>query len=62
MPIYARERVAYLWLIDPSVQTLEAYRLQSEQWVRIGAWSGDAKVRAEPFESFELELAMLWAR
>jgi Uma2 family endonuclease len=62
MRIYARERVAYAWLVEPIAQTLEAYRLEGERWVQVGAWVGDEKVRAEPFESFELELASLWAR
>jgi Uma2 family endonuclease len=62
MPIYARERVGHVWLVDPVAQTLEAYRLEGGRWLQLGAWTGDARVRAEPFESFELELAVLWAR
>jgi Uma2 family endonuclease len=62
MHVYARERVAYAWLVDPIAQTLEAYRLEGERWLQLGAWNADEKVRAEPFESFELELAALWAR
>jgi Uma2 family endonuclease len=62
MRIFARERVAYTWLVEPIAQTLEAYRLEGEQWLQLGAWIGDAKVRVEPFESFELELGALWAR
>jgi Uma2 family endonuclease len=62
MPIYAREGVGYVWLVDPIAQTLEVCRLENGRWVHLGAWLGEAKVRAEPFESFELELAALWAR
>jgi Uma2 family endonuclease len=62
MPIYARERVAHAWLVDPVLRMLEAYRLEAGHWMLLGAWDGDAKVRAEPFESFELELSSLWAR
>ena len=62
MPIYAREHVGHAWLVDPIAQTLEAYRLEGGRWLQLGAWRGAAKVRAEPFESFELELAVLWAR
>ena len=29
MPIYAREQVGYLWLVDPSACTLEVYRHRS---------------------------------
>jgi Uma2 family endonuclease len=60
--IYAREGVGFLWLIDPDVQTLEAHLLRSEQWVRIGAWKGNAAVHAAPFEAIELELGALWKR
>ncbi len=62
MPIDARNRVGHLWLVDPTLRTLEALRLEGDRWVVLGAWRDDARVRAEPFESFELELASLWAR
>ncbi len=62
MPIYARDRVGHLWLVDPTLRTLEALRLEGDRWVVLGAWRDDARVRAEPFEAFELELASLWAR
>jgi Uma2 family endonuclease len=62
MPIYARERVAHVWLIDPIAQTLEALVLDGDRWSVLGTWRDDAKVRVEPFEAFELELGGLWAR
>jgi Uma2 family endonuclease len=62
MPVYARERVGSIWLIDPVVKTLEAYRLEGGRWTLLGTWEGDARVRAEPFDSIELELGRLWAR
>jgi Uma2 family endonuclease len=62
MDLYARELVPYLWLFDPTAQTLETYRLDNRRWLRLGAWSQDATVRAEPFEAVELPLARLWAR
>jgi hypothetical protein len=34
---------------------------QGLQWVAIGTWEGDAKIRAEPFDAIELALAELWA-
>jgi len=60
MPIYARERVSHMWLVDPAAKTLEVFRLESARWVLLGTWRDDAKVRGEPFEDFELELAGLW--
>ena len=62
MPIYARERVGHIWLVDPIAQTLEAYRLEQGRWSLLGTWRDEATVRAEPFEALGLELAGLWAR
>lgn len=62
LPLYARERVGHAWLIDPQACTLEVFRLQGSGWLLVGTWEGDALVRAEPFEAFELALGELWAR
>jgi Uma2 family endonuclease len=62
MPIYARERVAHVWLVDPIARTLEAYRLAGDHWTLVGTWRDDAKVHVEPFDALELELAGLWAK
>jgi Uma2 family endonuclease len=59
--IYAREKVGSAWLIDPLQRTLEALRLGDEGWTLRGAWRDDARVRAEPFDAIELDLAILWA-
>jgi Uma2 family endonuclease len=58
--IYAREQVGWAWLVDPLLRTLEVFRLESGRWSLLGTWGDDAKVRAEPFEALELELAVLW--
>ncbi len=60
LPIYARERVQNVWFVDPIVRTLEVFRLGAEGWLLVGTWADDARVRAEPFEVFELELGILW--
>ncbi len=62
VPIYARERVLHVWLVDPLVQTLEVLRLDGETYRLITTWRADAKVRAEPFDAIELDLSVLWAR
>jgi Uma2 family endonuclease len=62
MPIYAREHVEHMWLVDPLAKTLEAYYLESGRWVLLGTWRDDARVRVAPFDAFELELAGLWAK
>jgi len=62
MPIYATAGVGDAWLVDPQARTLEAFRLDGGGWRVSGAWRDGARVRAEPFEVMELELATLWAR
>ena len=60
MTIYARERVPHAWLVDPLIRTLEVFRLDGDTWRMIKTWHGDVKVRAEPFDAIELDLALLW--
>jgi Uma2 family endonuclease len=60
LPIYARERVRHLWLINPSTRTLEVLRLSSEGWLLVSTAEGSSRIRAEPFEAIELELPALW--
>lgn len=57
---YARERVQFLWYVDPAVKVLEALQLRDGGWSDVGAWDGDARVRAAPFEAVELDLSELW--
>ena len=58
--IYAREGVAHAWLVNPLLRTLEVLSLQSQRWVLVATYEGDAIVRAEPFDAFALELGALW--
>jgi Uma2 family endonuclease len=58
--IYAREGVRFVWLVDPETRTLEVFLWQEGQWVQRGRYSGEERVRAEPFEALELELGALW--
>ena len=62
VPVYARESVRHVWLVDPIEQTLEVFRLEGERYMLLGVHHGDARVRAEPFDAIELDLAILWAR
>jgi len=62
MTIYARERVRHAWLIDPSIETLEVFRLDGDTWRMLKTWRGRSVVRAEPFDAIELDLAVLWDR
>jgi hypothetical protein len=62
VPVYLREQVAFVWLIDPGNQTLEAFRLEDNAYRLLGTWRAGAVVNVEPFEAFDLDLSALWAR
>ena len=62
MPIYAREGVPHLWLVDPDARTLEAYRLQDNgHWLLLSTLNEDDPVRQPPFEAVSFPLGSLWA-
>jgi Uma2 family endonuclease len=61
LPIYAREGVDHVWLVDPALRTLEVLRRAGKGWLLVGVHAEDARVRAEPFDAIELELGALWA-
>ena len=61
LPIYAREGVSHVWLVDPHARTLEILRREGAQWLLVAVFSDDAHVRGEPFDAVELELGALWA-
>lgn len=60
LPRYGRAGVKHAWIVDPVNRLLEVFRQEHEQWVLVSTFGGDDKVRAEPFEAVELELADLW--
>ena len=62
LPIYAREKVAYVWLLNPRLQVLEAFALDASGYRVLGVWHGEQAVRVPPFEAVEIELGGLWAR
>lgn len=60
MPLYFREGVANMWIIDPVRQSLEVYRRGTTSWVRSQLFTGNVTVNAEPFEVLPLDLGLLW--
>jgi Uma2 family endonuclease len=62
LPIFARERVTHVWLVDPIIRTLEILPLDGATYRLIATFRDDAKIEAEPFDAITLELAALWAR
>jgi Uma2 family endonuclease len=55
--IYAREGVPWLWFIDPLARTIEVNRLESGNWLRVGAFAAGEALRAEPFDAVEFDTA-----
>ncbi len=49
MPVYAKYGVKHIWLIDPILKTLEAYRLENRFWKLVGSFSDEDRVAVEPF-------------
>jgi Uma2 family endonuclease len=60
LPIYAREKVEHVWLLDPRVRTLEAFALEPGGYRLLGVWRDNAKVRVPPFDAVEVELGGFW--
>ncbi len=60
MPIYAREGVLHLWLVDPDIRTLEAYALERGRWLLLRAYKEDDLISASPFDATEFDLSALW--
>ena len=59
-PIYAAAEIAYLWLIDPVDQVLEAFALADGHWRSIAAVEHDDAVCIAPFEALTFRLGDLW--
>jgi Uma2 family endonuclease len=57
---YAEIGVAFLWYIDPPARALTVSKLQDGRWVELGVHGPDEKIRAEPFDAIEIDLAVWW--
>ncbi|WP_223640310.1 Uma2 family endonuclease [Corallococcus sp. EGB] len=60
LPVYAREGVKHVWLVDPLQYTLEVFRLEGGHYLLLGTYEDAQTVHAEPFEALALELRVLW--
>ena len=58
-PVYAREGVAHLWLIDPRDRTLQAFELRKGGWMLIGCAKDDEPVCVRPFDVLTFNLGDL---
>ena len=59
-PVYAREGIRHLWLVDPAERTLEAFELTAGDWSRIATAADEEPVRIAPFEAASFNLGDLW--
>ena len=59
-PVYAREGVGHLWLIDPADRTFEAFELHEGQWLLIASAKDDDPVSIRPFDAITFSLGDLW--
>ena len=59
-PVYAREGVAHLWLVDPTDRTLEAFELRDGQWLLIAGAKDDEPISIRPFDAITFSLGDLW--
>jgi Uma2 family endonuclease len=57
---YHRATVPHYWIIDPEHETLTVYRFSSEGYVVVAAGGRADRIRAEPFQEIELEVALLF--
>lgn len=63
LPVYAREGVPHVWLVDPRDHTVEAYRLEREGYLLLGTWAVDEHpVAIVPFDAVPIPPAALWGR
>lgn len=60
LPIYASAGVGHVWIIHPRNRSLDVMRLVDGKYSLIGVYSDSERIRAEPFEALELDLANLW--
>ncbi len=60
LKVWARERVAHVWFVDPEAKLLEVLALDGATYRIVASHAGEAKVRAVPFDAIELDVGALW--
>ena len=58
MPVYARERIPFAWIVDPLQHLLSARRLHEGTWIL--REYGEDKLRVEPFDAIEMDMSHVW--
>jgi Uma2 family endonuclease len=57
---YAAGRVAYYWIVDPKLRTIEAFRLVRGTYRDCGRGQGNAEVSLPPFADLKIPLGKIW--
>ena len=60
LPLYAREAVPWVWLIDPDARTIEALELRDGRYSILATYASDEQARIPPFEAITLDVGGLW--
>lgn len=59
---YAEAGVAYYWIVDPNLMTMEGWQLRDGAYIGIGQAQGGASIKLLPFPDLEIPLSRLWRR
>ena len=63
VPIYAREGIGHVWIVDPRDRTVEVLRLEAGRYVLVKTWGGDdTEFVLEPFDAVPIPPACFWGR
>jgi Uma2 family endonuclease len=57
---YAEIGVGHICYVDMARKELEVCRLVDGKWLQLGVYGADEKVRVEPFDAVEIDLAEWW--
>lgn len=63
MPIYARERIPHVWIVDPRDRTVEVYRLTDSGYVLATTWGDeDGTASLPPFDAVPIPASAIWGK
>lgn len=60
--IYADHGVGYLWFVDPTAKSLQAFELKDGDWISTGLATGQEMVSRPPFDAISFRLDWLWGK
>ncbi|MDX9724530.1 MAG: Uma2 family endonuclease [Myxococcota bacterium] len=69
MPVYLREQVGFVWLVDPMARYIEAFQLspaslisgvEGHTWSLCGRWGDETQARIPPFDAVALDVTAWW--